>query len=179
MYSRADMPANMSQALFTKSPSIHIAMRRNYGASVIAEADERLEQEVAARRTHLKATLAKEEVIKKKQAAKKAQEDYESSHADMKAAIAKSDREIAHYEHQLEAAKVKKQVSVHMMEIETARIKNVTAKKEVKTEKERRREATFKRKEQEKGMRPVGMVKPAAAKPQKFSGFRLAKREDE
>ena len=72
-------------------------MRRNYGALAIAEADERLEQEVAARRAHLKTTLADEKVVKKEQAAKKAEEDYENSLAGMKATIAKSDREIAHY----------------------------------------------------------------------------------
>ena len=58
-------------------------------------------------------------------------------------------------------------------------MKNVAAKNDVKTEKERERKAALKHKEQEKGMRPAGAVKTAAAKPQKFSGFRLKEPEDE
>lgn len=123
---RGGMPADMSNTLFRSSDSI-MSTRRNYGAEVLEDANERLHQEVEARRRQSQArapqSLDREQVVREEL-------------VDVKAKLADATRRREWLETELEAARVTENNLARYKTTIIERIKNIRKLKNEQTEKE-------------------------------------------
>ncbi|KAH3911075.1 hypothetical protein HBH56_140250 [Parastagonospora nodorum] len=158
--------ADMSFALF-RGDKVILPTKRNFGPGVIEEANERLKEEIAARRRYQASNQpvdpeqqVRSELDKTNQELAKARRRREALQAELK--------EVQMTESVLERKKGK------IVE----RIKSIRNRKKEKTEQERRRQAAMAKKQEVKGAKPAGIRKTIPPKPapmMKFSGFRFSK----
>lgn len=165
--------ADMAPILFAKETYANpYNTKRGYGPGVIEAADERLNEEVKTRRqaransrsspTCGPEARAKLELERSKQTLAEARRRRKALKAD------------------LEDAKALEALWEHKTELAGKHFKKMRELNNEKAEKERRRQAAFQEKERRMGAKPTGVEKNKKSAPKMtFSGFRLAKRNDE
>lgn len=165
--------ANMAPILFAKKTYANpYNTKRGYGPGAIEAADDRLNEEVKARRQARASSKSSPTCGPEV----RAELELERS----KRTLAEARRRRKALEAELEDAKAIEALWEHKTELNSKHFRKMRESNKQKAEKERRRQAAFKEKERKMGAKTTGVEKNKKPAPKMtFSGFRLAKRNDE
>jgi hypothetical protein len=162
-------PADMSNTVFRPATCLIGTSSRNYGAGALEASNERLAKEITVRRELREESFAQQEATLTKLTS---ENELEATNAE----LTKARRRRKWLEEELQQAQAVENTILRRKKRAIEMGEKMKLKKNEQMEKDMRRQAAFKRKEQDIGARPTGVIK-VTSQPQKSRVVQLPKRK--